>query len=91
MNSAVQPLNQSRLAASGVNSAWHGLAAIGQRLISTLWSGAVRRPMAAVYALTAFEEAQNMRQMADGFLRSDPSFAQDLYAAADRHEISHGA
>lgn len=36
--------------------------------------------------LTRFEEAEQMRAMADDLLSSDPAFAQDLYAAADRHE-----
>ena len=36
--------------------------------------------------LTRFEEAEQLRAMADDLLSSDPAFAQDLYAAADRHE-----
>lgn len=38
--------------------------------------------------LTAFEEAEQMRAMADDVLQSDPAFAHDLYAAADRHEMA---
>jgi hypothetical protein len=38
--------------------------------------------------LTRFEEAEQLRAMADDLLNSDPSFAQDLYAAADRHELA---
>lgn len=90
MNSTAQLPIQSGLGVSGANSVLHDLAAAAQRLISTLWANAVRRPIAAVHALTAFEDAENMRQMADGFLRNDPNFAQDLYGAADRHERSNG-
>lgn len=37
--------------------------------------------------LTRFEEAEQLRAMADDLVSSDPAFAQDLYAAADRHEL----
>lgn len=37
-------------------------------------------------ALTAFEEAEALRDFASGFMQQDPGFAQDLFAAADRHE-----
>ena len=33
-------------------------------------------------------EASRLRQVAQGFMSSDPRFAADLYAAADRHERS---
>jgi len=32
-------------------------------------------------------EAQAVREMARSYARTDPSFAADLYAAADRHEL----
>jgi hypothetical protein len=38
--------------------------------------------------LTRFEEAEQLRAMADDVAKSDPGFAQDLYAAADRHELA---
>ena len=41
---------------------------------------------AAAQPLTAFEEAEQLRAMANDLLASDPAFAQDLYVAADRHE-----
>ncbi len=37
--------------------------------------------------LTRFEEAEQVRAMAMDLLDSDPAFAQDLFAAADRHEL----
>jgi hypothetical protein len=42
-------------------------------------------------ASTAWEAAQ-LREFASGFVQSDPAFAADLFAAADRHEASseHG-
>lgn len=42
-------------------------------------------------ALTVFQEAERIRAMADDLLKSDPDLAQDLYAAADRHEYEHAA
>ncbi|MCW8199332.1 hypothetical protein D8B23_13090 [Verminephrobacter aporrectodeae subsp. tuberculatae] len=38
-------------------------------------------------ALTAFEEAEQVRAMAVGLMNDDPAFAADLFAAADRHEF----
>ena len=32
-------------------------------------------------------EAASVRALADTYRESDPSFASDLYAAADRHEL----
>lgn len=52
-----------------------------------LWS-ALRTPMAS-RPLTALEQADRVRAKADQLLASDPVFAQELYAAADRHEFAH--
>lgn len=38
--------------------------------------------------LTRFEEAEQLRAMAEDVAQSDPAFANDLFAAADRHERS---
>jgi hypothetical protein len=35
---------------------------------------------------SAAEELASVRALADSYRRSDPGFASDLYAAADRHE-----
>lgn len=59
------------------------LAAVRQ--LFTTWFSA--REGAPVRPLTAFDEADQMRAMADDLLKSDPALAQDLYTAADRHEI----
>lgn len=36
----------------------------------------------------AVAEAASVRALADTYRESDPSFASDLYAAADRHELA---
>ena len=37
----------------------------------------------------AAREAQEVREMARTYLRTQPGFAADLAAAADRHELQH--
>lgn len=63
-----------------------------QRLAARLFV-TERAPVAAatVPVLTAFQEAERVRAMADDLLKTDPDFAQELYAAADRHEYEHAA
>ncbi len=40
--------------------------------------------------LTVFEEAEQVRKMAEAYADSDRGFAADLFAAADRHEMAQG-
>lgn len=42
-------------------------------------------------ALSTFEEAEQLRAVAIDLMDSDPSFASDLFAAADRHEFGQQA
>ena len=37
------------------------------------------------------QEAENLRALAETWVKTDPGFAADLFAAADRHELNHGA
>ena len=62
------------------------------RLVARLFTSQ-RAPAAAVAAplLTPFQEAERVRAMADDLLKTDPDLAQELYAAADRHEYQHAA
>jgi hypothetical protein len=39
-------------------------------------------------AMSAFEEAEALRNYAQQFVQSDPAFAEDLFASADRHEMA---
>jgi hypothetical protein len=65
-------------AASAVLSIWRLLAGlVGQRATSA--------------APTPAAEAAAVRELARQFTVSDPGFAADLYAAADRHEALHDA
>jgi len=63
------------------------LAALGAAVPATLGSllGRDRNESATPLDKAALE-AQAVREMARSYARTDPSFAADLYAAADRHE-----
>jgi hypothetical protein len=43
----------------------------------------------APQASTAAREAAAVREMAYAYAKTDPGFADDLYAAANRHEAAH--
>ena len=73
-----------------VGSALHELAVAGRHLVVALLS-TLQRKSAASQQLSAFQEAENLRALADTWVKTDPGFAADLFAAADRHELSHGA
>ncbi len=48
---------------------------------------ALRRPTKSNHRLSLVEEANELREFAFPLLRTDPRFAADLMAAADRHEL----
>ena len=56
-----------------------------------LLAWANRKGPAIVAPATRAQEADAVRQYAWTFSRTDPRFAADLYAAADRHEIGEDA
>lgn len=87
---ALNHINSSRKAGN-VTAALHDLAAASQQLISALWATLTQRGALAPTVRKAHKEAEKLRAMADELARSDPHFAQDLYAAADRHELGANA
>jgi hypothetical protein len=48
------------------------------------WRAATTKAEAAPRSLA--DELASVRELADSYRSSDPGFASDLYAAADRHE-----
>ncbi len=63
------------------------LAALGAAVPATLVNLLGRdRGESATPVDKAALEAQAVREMARSYAKTDPSFAADLYAAADRHE-----
>ena len=70
-----------------VSSALQELFTAASHLVAAL-SATLFKP-AAPRVLTVFEEAEQVRMMAEAYADSDRGFAADLYAAADRHELAN--
>jgi hypothetical protein len=62
-------------------AAWTGVSHGATLLLNLVTQS---RERAAVIGRTT--EANRLRHVAQGFMSSDPRFAADLFAAADRHE-----
>lgn len=63
-------------------------AARGMAWVAALWTQlASRHATVRENPLSRFQEAEQVRAMAHDWQHRDPGFAQDLYAAADRHEF----
>lgn len=60
----------------------------GARWAASLWTAVSAALGAAPKALSRAQEAAEVREMARRLQATDPGFAADLYAAADRHEVS---
>jgi hypothetical protein len=82
--------NRSQATRPSVGTALQELMVAARRLGAALLS-ATQREIVIRRPLTVFEEAESLRAYARGFEQTDRGFAADLYAAADRHERSHGA
>lgn len=63
--------------------------ALGKR-VTALFSATVQGQPACPLT-TARQEADKLRAYADKHYRADPRYAQDLYAAATRHELAASA
>ena len=68
-------------AAAWAASAWIAMSRIGMQLMTQARQGSERAA-----GVGRVSEANRLRNVARGFMSSDPRFAADLYAAADRHE-----
>ena len=84
------PLHQPALAQKIRNfgSALRGLMNATYQQSQALRTNLLHRHNNPQPMLTSLEEANQLRAMADGIYASDPRFAQDLYAAATRHELA---
>jgi hypothetical protein len=90
MTSHVLPSQSFRSARSiSVSRAAGDLALAAARLTEALLRS-LRRPLRRPRRVSAVEEANELRRFAQGYLRTDPGFAADLMAAADRHELHDG-
>jgi len=72
---------------TSVGEALRGLAIAAHRLVTALWAAVGARASVTQQVLTRREEADALRAFANTQMASDPGFADDLYAAADRHEL----
>jgi hypothetical protein len=63
-------------------------ARLGAQLFVAAWNGVAGLFASAPRAMTPAEEAAEVREMARHMQHSDPGFASDLMAAADRHEAA---
>lgn len=72
-----------------VGDALREFASAAQRVLRALSAALSRQEDSPSRPLAPCEEAQQVRNMADRFVRTDPGFAADLFAAADRHERAH--
>lgn len=69
-----------------VGEALRDLSAAAQRVLTALWAVVPQRNAGPAKALTPAEEAARVRDLASTYLKTDPGFAADLFAAADRYE-----
>jgi hypothetical protein len=81
---------QAQAVQPSIGAALSELMVAGRHLSVALLS-TVRRPSAASRRLSVFEEAESLRAYAQNHVKTDPGFAADLFAAADRHETENGA
>ena len=87
MSSHILPSQSFRPArGAGIGRAVADLALAAARLTETLLSS-LRRPVRGHRRLSVTEEANELRRFAATYHRTDPGFASDLMAAADRHEL----
>lgn len=76
---------------SSVGAAIGEVAVAFKHLASALVRYVFSTSHAATQPATPFEEAEALRTYALDIQARDPDFAQDLFAAADRHEIEAAA
>ena len=60
------------------------------RAASALWRALVRKPRELSAAEVSAQEVARVRALARHHMATDPGFAADLMAAADRHEAKAG-
>ena len=69
-----------------VGEALRDLSASAQRVLTALLAALPQRRATQAKTLTPAEEAARVRDLASTYLKTDPGFASDLFAAADRYE-----
>jgi hypothetical protein len=90
MDVAVKGLNMNTITVAGVAKVAAPRGAIwAARVVMALWRVLARQPRAGAMADDgAAREVARVRALARHHLATDPGFAADLLAAADRHEAA---
>lgn len=78
--------NMASAQPSSVGVALHELGLATQSLVRAVWASLTSRVNSEPTELSAQQAAQELRVFASTLAASDPGFASDLFAAADRHE-----
>lgn len=76
---------------TSVGVALQDLAVATQRLASALWASIGSNGPTDASNTSETQAAQELRAFASSIAATDPSFASDLFAAADRHEFGDNA
>jgi hypothetical protein len=87
LNLNTLPSNQG----NSIGAALGEVAIAFKHLASTLVRKVLSPTNRLAQPLTAFEEAEQLRTYAAEIQSQDPDFAQDLFCAANRHEIEAAA
>lgn len=69
-----------------VGEALRELTTAAARVLTALRAVALPQRSAPAWKLSPAEEAARVRDLAGTYVKTDPGFAGDLYAAADRYE-----
>ncbi|MDH4449740.1 MAG: hypothetical protein QE265_04010 [Rhodoferax sp.] len=85
-STTLQAISLSRPPQATVGASLHALCVAGKNLVVALWHAAAST--GRTQARTRFDEAEDVRAFAASIQKTDPGFAMDLFAAADRHERS---
>jgi len=73
-----------------VGDALNELSAAAAKFLKALPAALQPRNPSMNRQLSPSDEACRVRELALSYLKTDPGFAADLFAAADRHEQIHG-
>ncbi|MES2947276.1 MAG: hypothetical protein V4858_01930 [Pseudomonadota bacterium] len=83
--------NMASAQPSSVGFALKELGLAARQLAIALWASAAASFRWETPEMTAQQAAQALRVFASSVAASDPGFASDLFAAADRHEFGDNA
>jgi hypothetical protein len=88
-STTMQPQGFNPARPQAVGDALRELSTAAQRLATAMWAAFQPSHAPSGQDLTPIEEAAEVRNLATTYMKTDPGFAADLFAAADRHERDH--